>query len=182
MKTGIRTISIFAILLIASLNVHSQILPTSPKNNVQIEAMGHGLLYSLNYERSLFELENLRSTIRVGISKYSPNHFMPLWVPISLNTQIRIENNHWLEIGYGKVLNDEGIRYPDRNFKSNLTFDTWIFRLGYHYDFGDGKYLLKIAYTPFLENEYGIRSPGPATEQLTSNLRHWGGVSFGCRF
>ena len=43
------------------------------KNSIQIELGGHGLFYSINYERIIINGDRFKTTGQLGISYYPPN-------------------------------------------------------------------------------------------------------------
>ncbi len=62
------------------------------KNSIVIEGLGHGFIYSLNYERVIFGNSKAHLSGQIGISYYGPKSgIVPLWVPISLNQSLRLK-------------------------------------------------------------------------------------------
>lgn len=73
------------------------------KNSVQLEAGGHGMIYSLNYERILISGDRFKTAAQVGISYYPPSWgYIELWMPIGIN-EILSFGNHHVEAGLGIV-------------------------------------------------------------------------------
>jgi len=139
------------------------------KNAVIVEGMGHGAIYSLNYERILLGNEKTFTSGKIGIAYYGKKSgFVPLWVPISLNQSIRLRRTHYLEVGVGKLFTNDAIQDVDGSFEDDYQLEEWIFRLGYRHHFKNDKWLLKVAYTPIYQDK--------------SEYIHWGGVAFGYRF
>jgi predicted N-acyltransferase len=142
---------------------------TEPRNAVMLEGLGHGGFYSLNYERTLFRNSWTQTMAQVGFAYYSKEMgVIPLWVPITLNQAFRLHKNHYVELGAGKMLNDDGWEYPDGTFVNDYQFDDWVFRFGYRYHFRKEKWLLRVSYTPIYQDK--------------SDYIHWGGIAFGYRF
>jgi hypothetical protein len=109
------------------------------KNSVQFELFGHGLFYSVNYERVLINRHKFKTTAQAGISFY-PVDIRMLWIPLSVNQLISF-NQHHLELGIGQVL--------------TLDSDEWepfgSFRIGYRYQKPEGRFLFRAGFTPFIE-------------------------------
>lgn len=142
---------------------------TEPRNAVMLEGMGHGFAYSLNYERTLFRKSWTQTMAQVGFAYYGKESgVVPLWVPITLNQAFRLHENHYVELGAGKMFRNDGVEYLDGTFVDDYQFEEWVFRLGYRYHFRNNKWLLRISYTPIYQDK--------------SDYIHWGGVAFGYRF
>jgi hypothetical protein len=121
------------------------------RNNVYLEVLGTGVIYSLNYERDF----NTWSGIRTGFSYFSlPGgvsnsgaHTDIFFIPILMgNFMFKFSGTgNALELGagyaYGPALS-----------------------IGYRYSPLNGGFLFRITYTPIF---------------FTSNTRTWGGISFG---
>lgn len=139
------------------------------KNAIIIEAGGHGFAYSLNYERVLAEAEKIKVTAQIGAAYYGEsNGLIPLKIPISFNQMFRVANYQYIETGFGKMVQDDGVQISRTEVDNNYTFNTWIFRVGYRLHSKNEKWLFRVAYTPILQdrNEY----------------IHWAGLSVGYRF
>jgi hypothetical protein len=107
------------------------LFPKLPKNSIYLELLGAGVLYSINYERILFEKNRSLFSARIGFSAYfisSPNS--RLIIPFGLNYQIRISKSIGFEIGgayrfvLGSVIGNTGFRFLIKNkllFKINFT-------------------------------------------------------------
>ncbi len=142
----------------------------SKQNNaIMVEALGHGFLYSINYERRLFGNTQFQTSAQIGAAYYGEaSGIVPLWVPISINQTVKLRDNKFVEFGVGKMFRNDGVVQIDGTFKDDYQLEEWIFRLGYKQYFKDDKYLLKIAYTPIYQDK--------------SDFVHWGGIAFGYRF
>lgn len=161
-------------LIFTTSSLYSQSLITfkqseSKKNSIFVEGLGHGFLYSLNYERLILNKGKYQLSGQVGISYYGKDSgIIPLWMPISLNQTINFSQSKFFEVGIGKMLINDGVDYGNGVFVDNYQLESWIFRIGYKQYLKNDKFLLKIAYTPILLDK--------------SDFIHWGGVSFGYRF
>lgn len=121
------------------------------KNSVQFELFGHGMLYSLNYERILLNGEKFKTTGQVGFSYYPPStDILDFWFPISINELISF-NQHHLEIGAGCAF----IYNAFRDANDAVVFWQWdnyiVGRIGYRYQKPDGRILWRVGFTPFYE-------------------------------
>ncbi|MEM6966515.1 MAG: hypothetical protein AAF573_17255 [Bacteroidota bacterium] len=136
------------------------------KNAIFFEGLGHGILYSLNFERSILHMKRFHTSGQIGFSTYNNNSFFPsLLLPISLNQAIAINQREFFEIGVGRILVFDNRR---RETRYNYQSSEWIFRLGFKYYFKNGKWMFKLAYTPYLTQG--------------ANLFSTAGVAFGYRF
>lgn len=147
------------------------------KNSVQLEAGGHGMLYSLNYERILINSDRFKTTAQVGISYYPPSWgYIELWMPIGIN-EILSFGNHHVEAGVGIV----PVRSPSPLMEIDNTYSPWSAflsaRLGYRYQKPDGKLLFRVGFTPLAEGN--LRNLGKGFDL---NIYPLVGVSFGYSF
>ena len=122
------------------------------KNSFQLELGGHGLIYSLNYERILLNGHKFKTASQIGISYYPPSAGMrDIWLPICIN-EIYSLGSHHIEGGIGYVI----IREATRDMEDNL--DEWFWsgvftgRIGYRYQKPDGRLILRAGFTPFMEH------------------------------
>jgi len=122
------------------------------KNSFQLELGGHGLIYSLNYERILLNGHKFKTASQIGISYYPPSAVMrDIWLPICIN-EIYSLGSHHIEGGIGYVI----IREATRDMEDNL--DEWFWsgvftgRIGYRYQKPDGRLILRAGFTPFMEH------------------------------
>ncbi len=157
-------LSCLALFLIFGVNASmAQSLPNSDligkhRNIVSLELMGNGFIYSLNYERILFDFDRLVTTAQIGVSYYPPSTgVIELWVPMSLNQLFRVKPKHYLELGIGQVLFGEDL-FPEEsdnvtivNGNTDLGID-WIFRAGYRFQSDTSRWVFKAAFTPFYLN------------------------------
>jgi len=129
------------------------------KNSVQLELGGHGLFYSVNYERNLLNADHFKTSVQIGFSFYPAPIDLRcrLWVPVSFN-QLISHNQHHLELGLGIVFT-EFQNYGDMegniHYKMGLT-PFLSGKAGYRYQKPDGRMQYKVLFTPLLERENGI--------------------------
>jgi hypothetical protein len=148
------------------------------RNSVQLDAGGHGMFYSLNYERIIFNGDRFKTTAQVGFAYYPPSWgYLELWMPIGINEIISLKNNHHIELGVGIV----PIRSPSPGMEMYDSYSPWSrflsARLGYRYQKPDGKFLFRAGFTPLAEGILRINGQ-------FSNLSIYPlvGVSFGYSF
>ncbi|HTP12800.1 MAG TPA: hypothetical protein VMM37_04200 [Bacteroidota bacterium] len=113
------------------------------KNAIYFEAFGHGLLYSVNYERFV----ERKLAIRVGFSTYTVGQAdggnRQIFVPVMANF-LPGEGAHRLEIGVG-------VEYFHESMSESLDHTLFIIgSLGYRYQPPDGGIQFRIVATPFL--------------------------------
>lgn len=155
-----------------------QTFEKEPKNAVHLEALGHGVLYSVNYERLLFTGKRFQTAAQIGIGYYGRNtSLVPLIAPITINERFRLKENHFIEAGIGVLFFDDAYLESGGDNRGKYTIDDIIFRLGYRYQSPNDKWVFRAAYTPTLfiwrvEN-------GPT---IIEDFMSWPGVSVGYRF
>jgi hypothetical protein len=146
------------------------------KNSVQLDLGGHGMLYSLNYERVIFNRDRFKTAAQVGFSYYPPSaNFIDLWLPVSINEIISFGKHH-LEVGIGIV--------PTRSSLRNIPYvsDEWVWstflsaRIGYRYQKPDGKFLFRAGFTPLAEFNWHSQTLS------ADNIHPLAGISFGYCF
>ena len=143
------------------------------KNSVQLDLGGHGLFYSINYERILHNGERFNTAAQIGFSYYPPGTGVrDLWIPLGIN-EIFSFGNHHIEAGLGFIAIREAARDPDNNpdywFWSNM----FSGRIGYRYQKPDGRFLFRAGFTPVLEVNW---------ESNATEFHPLAGVSFGYTF
>ncbi|MEA3495542.1 MAG: hypothetical protein U9R42_05840 [Bacteroidota bacterium] len=163
-----KKIQALIIVLLIPLFVVCQDLHLSQKinlqNSVQIDLGGHGLLYSINYERIFINNNAFKTAGQIGISYYPPSSgIRDVWIPIGINELFSF-NNHHLETGLGLVIIREATRNIDNS--PNYWFWSWLYsgRIGYRYQKPNGRLILRVGFTPLLEtsllNESDINNVG----------------------
>lgn len=120
-------------------------------NSVQLEAGGHGLFYSLNYERVLINRNRFKTTAQLGVSYYpASTGVRDVWLPVSINEIVSFGNHH-LEIGLGMVPIREALR-DSENIATEWYWSGMVSgRIGYRYQKPDGQFLLRAGFTPLAE-------------------------------
>ncbi len=128
------------------------------RNIASLELMGNGFIYSLNYERILFDFDRFITTAQIGVSYYPPSTgVIELWIPMSLNQLFRVKPKHYVELGIGQVLFGEDLfvsEVPNRsivNGNVDIGID-FIFRAGYRFQSDSSRWVFKVAFTPFYLN------------------------------
>ncbi len=141
------------------------------KNSAQIEVGGHGLFYSLNYERILINGSQFKTTAQGGISFY-PKHtgVRDFWIPIVVNELFSFTKHH-LELGVGHVFIREATRDMENNPINWYWSGVFTGRIGYRYQQPAGRIIIRIGFTPFLEYEDRYKEFYPS-----------GGIAFGYNF
>jgi hypothetical protein len=171
MKTSL----FIGIILLCSKSFGQQSEKFSLKNSVEFELFGHGSFYSIDYERIFLNKEKIKTLGQVGIAYYPESTgVMPLWIPLSVNQLISFHSNH-LEFGAGQIIHlDNGIDGK----KEMKLFGS--LKLGYRYQKPDGKFLYKVAFTPFID--YWDTLPKSIIQNANVNFVPWAGMAFGYNF
>jgi hypothetical protein len=128
--------------IIESSKVHNK------KNSYYLEIMGNGFLYSINYDRIIYEKEKFKISGRIGFT------YMPYWevftevrgpgIPLELNFLFGKRSN-LLELGFGATYFYFTDPYYDQK---NYHFLMENLRLGYRHQKVDGRLLFRIAIVP----------------------------------
>jgi hypothetical protein len=139
------------------------------KNNLQIELLGHEMLYCLHYERVLLNLQKYKTNAQIGIEYFAKKSLSEFRIPFML-TEIRSFNMHHIEVGLGFVFVKSHIYFGDKIFTSGQG------RLGYRFQKPNGRFLFRVSFTPLLVK---TSSPDSAKNLV---FHPWGGFSFGYCF
>ena len=146
-------LTVFIILLLAFI-AYSQEHTNHPfqnKNSFQVDLGGHGLFYSLNYERILLNGGKFKTASQVGISYYPPKAGMrDIWIPIGINELFSFGNHH-LETGIGYMPIIEASRDLELQVREWFWSNLMTGRIGYRYQKPGGRLILRAAFTPVLE-------------------------------
>lgn len=129
-------------------------------NNVQIEILGSGAVYSVNYERTILNGNRFKTLAQIGISFWGNKSWKGFVIPIAVNELISF-NRHHIEVGTGVSPNFVWRTDQSREWDYFL-----MGRIGYRYQNPKKKFIFRIGYTPIILPEFG----------------HWGGVAFGYCF
>lgn len=140
----------------------------SLSNTFFFEALGNGIIGSVNYERRLSK--NPYLTARVGVGFYTESNFY-LTIPISLQYLIDLKKNNFIETGLGYTWAQFG---ADDCFFCNGTDNTDNYSnlhlsIGYRKHFGN-KWMWKVNFSPLITNNHD------------ESFRPWIGASFGKQF
>ncbi len=130
----------------------------SKRNSINFEAFGHGLFYSLSYERILFNGYHFKFAGQAGIAVYPYPDQIDIWLPISLNAikTFGAKRRNHIELGVGHVARYDQL-YVVKSTNPWQTFLTA--KVGYRYQKPNGHWIYKILFTPFYE--YDRKSPNP---------------------
>ena len=148
----IRSLVLFILILLSSLGF-SQISDSaqwtfSYRNSIQIELLGSGEKYSINYERIIFNKNNFKTAAQFGFATWQVSNTPYTRFLIQINQLISISHQHHLEIGLGiGRVSDDDPAYWD-SFGSNLYP---IRRIGYRFQDSTGRLILRIGYTPLFK-------------------------------
>ena len=151
-----KIITAYLLLALSGLSLFSQVtkkesLPFQKKNSIQVEAFGHGLIYSVNYERVVLNFPHFKTMAQIGLGYFPPKTgLIQFWVPV-LFTQLFSFNQHHIELGGGHVYIDHASPLGDNNLRTFLTGGFLTARLGYRFQKPDGRWIFRAAFTPFAE-------------------------------
>ena len=122
------------------------------KNNAQLELGGHGILYSVNYERFIINKEKFKTAIQLGVAYYPPfTGLRDVWIPVGVNEIISFGKHH-IEAGIGTIIIRESTRGVDNQAVDWDWNGFFSGRLGYRYQKTDGKFLWRAGFTPVIES------------------------------
>ncbi|MFD2245837.1 hypothetical protein [Pontibacter ruber] len=148
----------FLLFLLLPLSLSAQYLtqPISAYNAVYGEVGGNGDVYSLNYDRIVFQQSLLKAALRVGVGtnlffmKDEPSVY-PI-VPVEALGMVGRRQKH-LEFGLGYT----------RRFTEDpeLLHNMFFARIGFRYHTPDGGLVVRVAATPFVSPENEQTAPGP---------------------
>lgn len=130
------------------------------KNNVQLELFGSAGLYSINYERIIFNQNKYKTVGELGFSRIPISEGNGMSFPISINQLISFQRHH-IELGVGAT----------PNYVSDYLYPGWDIhysaRIGYRYQKPHRRFIFRAGVVPiFAFPGYGI----------------WGAVNFGYGF
>ncbi|MDX5418678.1 MAG: hypothetical protein LPK09_05640 [Hymenobacteraceae bacterium] len=127
------------------------------KNALYAELGGNGDVYSLNFDRIVYQKVMFKAGFRVGLS--SNLFFLPdetgvyPVIPVEALGMIgRYQKNFEFGLGYTRRFTDD----PD------LLQNMYFSRIGFRYQPPQGGLVVRVAFTPFLSTEINYKSPGPA--------------------
>ncbi len=141
------------------------------RNAVLMELGGHGLFYSVNYDRTWIRKGIINIHSQVGIAYYPPpTDVIDIWFPMMI-TQNFFKRKHKLEVGAGYSAVRESVRDAENNPVSWEWNGFYTYRIGYRFVNIEKRFLFRIAYTPLIEKD-----------NYSSETHPLGGVSFGYLF
>jgi hypothetical protein len=140
-------------------------------NSLNIELFGNSIYaYSINYERVFFPERFLKYSFSFGNSYFinrQPN-YMELMFVSKLNCLLGKSIKHNIETGIGYNL-----IFSNKEYKNDNRFDYYyLVRLGYRYQQPNGRFLFKVAFSP-----YQLVSSG-----WYFDWEPWGGIAIGWTF
>lgn len=145
------------------------------KNTINLEILGHGGFYSLNFERVILNGKTNRLSSNIGLALYPENiDILPLFVPVSINYISSLNNNHF-EFGIGQVLINDAKVNGDNDYKMLGSA-----KIGYRYQKPKGRFVYKAIFTPYIDiwDNYNT----PIIGRSPTNFYSWGGLSVGYNF
>lgn len=130
------------------------------KNNIQLELFGSAGLYSINYERIIFNQNKYKTVGEIGFSVLALKAWKGVSFPLSINQLISFQRHH-IEFGVGIL----------PNYTSGDFFTGWetyySARIGYRYQKPNSKFIFRIGAVPiFAFPGFGV----------------WGAINFGYGF
>lgn len=121
------------------------------ENNIQIELLGHGGFYSVNYERFLVFHSPLKTSVQIGTAYYPEStDIINYWLPLSVNQLFSLGSSHF-EIGLGHIFAIDRIESSPGIEASNSVDKFMMGRIGYRLQPKDGRILLRVSYMPILD-------------------------------
>ena len=122
------------------------------KNSLQFDLGGHGLFYSVNYERILINGNSFKTAVQFGISYYpAATGFRDVWMPFGIN-EIFSFGKHHIEAGIGYVVIREATRDVENNPQDWFWSGLMAGRIGYRYQKPGDRLILRASFTPFIEH------------------------------
>lgn len=120
-------------------------------NSVQAEIFGHGLFYSINYERFIINGSRWKTSVQLGLAYYPPaTNVREVWIPVLVN-QLYSFNQHHLEGGMGYIVVNEAIPALSNGVMTRAWDGFITARIGYRYQKPGGRFLFRLAFTPIIE-------------------------------
>lgn len=125
--------------------------PFQHKNSIQADVGGHGIYYSLNYERVFVNRNVYKTAFQLGTSYYPPSTgIRDIWIPIGIN-EIFLQGKHHLEAGLGYLPVIEASRNLQGVAREWFWSHLALGRAGYRFQKPEGRLILRVAFTPVLE-------------------------------
>ncbi|MFK7758226.1 MAG: hypothetical protein AB8B53_14950 [Flavobacteriales bacterium] len=146
--------------MLSAVSVNSQQLEDSKHfkfkstDNIQIEAGGVGVFYSVMYEKFIVNRHRFKTSINMGGSYYGENANVVATALFytNINQIYSISANHHLEIGIGLMGAKENLGNLPEFARQDNYIPFLSGRIGYRYQKPDGKLTIRAACTPLVEN------------------------------
>ena len=137
------------------------------RSKVVAVLLGPAGIYSLNYERVLWNGSGWKTTVQVVLSFFGNQNWKGMNFPIAI-TQLKSFRNHHIEVGVGALPNvvlysSNAHEEPPQNLNGDIYFNG---RIGYRFQNPERHFIFRAGYTPIVYPEFG----------------HWGGIAFGWTF
>ena len=150
-----KTFSFMCFVSCVSITLYGQ--ERSKRNMIHLELGGHGYAYSINFERTIVDRSDFKTTLMAGLAYYPKNiGLRDLWLPFSVNEILALNDRHGIELGLGYTFIYSPI---DETSFSSFLYRPWggavIGRIGYRYTSSNQRMILKAGFTPFLEPNNG---------------------------
>ena len=140
-------------------------------SSIFIEVGGAAGLWSINYDASVFEFNrNAQLQTRIGLglfSEFKNDQYADVFCPITISVLLG-NDEHFVEVGVGQTISNYSHR--DWNNETGFGRTTEILtnlNLAYRFQSLQSRFLLRIAYTPFIILDSQIP------------FQHWFGLSLG---
>ena len=143
------------------------------KNSIYGELAGTAGIWSLNYDRIIIHVDNVKIGARVGFGLMTEGYegsTVDVFIPFTINGMYAIKNHH-VEAGIGFNFASFDIRDVSDVYNPGWTRKTEFlgsWHLGYRFQKPDGGLFLKFVYTPFFYKNDPI-----------GRYEHWGGLGIG---
>jgi hypothetical protein len=159
------------------------------KNTFFMEVGGNTMLYSLNYDRIIFQKKNMFISTRVGLSCIPLNANFSYLFPFETDFCIGKKNNHF-EVGAGILYFHNHSYYLSRGIQNDfvpiyLNMDAVILtgRIGYRYQRPTGGFFFRASFVPMVQLFEKTRDDryGTYSENVIGgfSVLPWAGISFG---
>ena len=129
-------------------------LPFAKMNSIQVDFLGHGGFYSVNYERVQHNGKRFKTVLRGGVGiypAYPGETGIRFKVPITLNEVVTIAGGHHAEVGAGILLtNDYNFFGSMFGMRFSGVEEYAAFHVGYRFQHPNCPILFKTAFTPML--------------------------------
>ncbi len=158
MKKSLLLIIVFFSIHIVKGELETDSLKKSHRKNVAlVELGGHGLMYSLGYERQIFQFKNARTSLNLNASYYPGGGIINLWVPATINHSFRLKNRVFGEFGGGIILMKDYL-FPKTASQKELPFYLlYAIRVGFRMDSEKHNLVYRLAFTPILDDINFVR-------------------------